>query len=140
VESISAPWHKDPAYRYETLKKMKAELAKAFPAVPYWNLSYKDDLATLSGCYGAYVVPQVFGMRLLYAKDRWPELNPETKLSLDEIEGLKVEELLQGPFVEELFGQMDVIESRWRKIHGYLNWQGSSTTPFTSEDRICSWI
>ena len=127
---FSAPWHKDPAYRYETLKKMKAELARTFPTVPYWNLSCKDDLATLSGCYGAYVVPQVFGMRLFYAKDRWPELNPETKLSLDEIEDLKVEELLQGPFVEELYKQMDVIESRWGKIHGYLNWQGILNNAF----------
>ena len=127
---FSAAWHKDPTYRYETLKKMKAELARTFPTVPYWNLSCKDDLATLSGSYGAYVVPQVFGMRLLYAKDRWPELNPETKLSLDEIEALKIEELLQGPFVEELFKQMDVIESRWGKIHGYLNWQGILNNAF----------
>jgi len=65
---FSAAWHKDPAYRYETLKKMKATLVKTFPTVATWNLSFKDDLATLSGCYGAYVVPQVFGMRLLYAR------------------------------------------------------------------------
>jgi len=109
---------------------MKAELAKAFPAVPYWNLSYKDDLATLSGCYGAYVIPQVFGMRLFYAKDRWPELNPESKLSLAEIENFNAEDLLHGSFVEELFGQMDVIESRWGKIHGYLNWQGILNNAF----------
>ena len=127
---FSAAWHKDPTYRYETLKKMKATLVKTFPTVANWNLSFKDDLATLSGCYGAYVVPQVFGMRLLYAKDRWPELDPKSKLSFGEIENLKVENLLQGSFVEELFGQMDMIESRWGKIHGYLNWQGILNNAF----------
>ena len=31
---FSEPWHKDPYYRYETLKKMKVELVRAFPTVP----------------------------------------------------------------------------------------------------------
>mgnify|MGYP001037765673 CR=1 FL=1 len=127
---VSERWHKDPYYRYQTLKRMKAELVKAFPSVSYWDLSYEEDLATISGCYGAYVIPQVFGLPLLYAPDRWPLVDPEKKLSIEEIENLDIEKLLQGPFVEELFHQMDVIESEWGKIHGYLNWQGILNNAF----------
>lgn len=127
---FSERWHKDPYYRYETLKIMKAELARAFPTVPYWNLSYEDDLATLSGCYGAYVIPQVFGLPLHYAADRWPVVAPDRKLSIKEIESLDIERLLESPFVEELFHQMDIIESEWGKVHGYVNWQGVLNNAF----------
>jgi hypothetical protein len=127
---FSERWHKDPFYRYETLKKMKAALVKAFPTVSDWNLSHEDDLATISACYGAYVLPQVFGMRLMYAKDRWPELDPASRPTADEVEQFDADRLLAGPFVEELFGQMDLIESRWGKIHGYLNWQGILNNAF----------
>jgi hypothetical protein len=127
---FSARWHKDPLYRYESLKAMKAELVKAFPSVTYWDLSYEDDLATISGCYGAYVVAGVFGLSLRYAPDRWPVAEPGTALSAREIENLDVGRLLQGPLVQELVDQMDTIESGWGKIHGYLNWQGVLNNAF----------
>jgi hypothetical protein len=123
-------WHKDPFYRYASLKAMKAVLVDAFPAVTYWDLSNEDDLATISGCYGAYVIAQVFGLPLRYAPDRWPVLEPGNTLCVQEIEQLDVETLLQGPVVEELFGQIDIIESEWGKIHGYLNWQGVLNNAF----------
>ena len=127
---FSERWHKDPYYRYESLRMMKAELVEAFPTVSYWDLSYEDDLATISGCYGAYVVPKVFGIPLRYAADRWPVFDPEKKLSVKEIERLDGEKLLEGPFVEELFQQMDIIESEWGKIQGYVNWQGVLNNAF----------
>lgn len=123
-------WHTDPFYRYESLKMMKAELANAFPTVSYWDVSYEDDLATISGCYGAYLIPKVFNIPLIYAADRWPVLDPGKNLSLREIERLDGEELLESPFVEELFRQMDTIESEWGRIHGYLNWQGVLNNAF----------
>ena len=127
---ITERWHKDALYRCESLKKMKAELVKAFPSVVYWDLSCEDDLAKISGCYGAYVIAQVFGLPLRYAPDRWPVPEPGRTLSIGAIENLDVEMLLQGPLVEELFGQMDIIESKWGKIHGYLNWQGVLNNAF----------
>ena len=127
---FSERWHKDPLYRFESLKMMKAELVKAFPTVSYWDISYEDDLATISGCYGAHVIAQVFGMPLCYAPDRWPVCNPERTLSVREIEGLDAEKLIEGPFVEGLLRQMDIIESEWGKIHGYLNWQGVLNNAF----------
>jgi len=121
---FSQSWHKDPIYRYKTLNKMKRALVKAFSAIPYWDLSCSDDLATISGCYGAYPIPHAFGIPLVYAPNRWPALLPDKKLTISEIEKLDAEKILSGPVVEELFSQMDLIESEWGKIHGYLNWQG----------------
>jgi len=128
---FSEKWHKDPLYRYESLVKMKKELCHRFPSVSYWNEDNKDDLATISGCYGAYVISMVFGFPLLYGEDRWPEIdNKKKKLSVEEIEKLDVNKILSSPFVEEIFHQMDIIEAEWGKIHGYLNWQGVLNNAF----------
>ncbi len=127
---FSERWHRDPYYRYETLKIMKEELVRSFPAATCWSGNNHDDLATISGCYGSYVVYQVFGMPVQYGKDRWPDMVQGKKLSLAQIEQLDVDSLLKGSFVQELFSQMDMIESEWGKIHGYLNWQGIFNTAF----------
>ncbi|MGD8649549.1 MAG: uroporphyrinogen decarboxylase family protein, partial [Desulfobacterales bacterium] len=127
---FSERWHNDPIYRYESLKKMKAELTKRFPMVSYWDNSNEEDLATVSGCYGIYVIPAVFGFSLRYTVDRWPLLEPGRHLSVGEVEKLDVKKLIEGPFVEELFNQMDIIASRWGKIHGYLHFQGILNNAF----------
>ncbi len=127
---FSERWHTDPVYRYESLSTMKGELVKAFPAIAYWDPDNTEDLATLSGCYGAYVIPRVFGIPLRYVQDRWPELEQLQPFSDRELEALDAKRLLSGPFVEELFGQMDVIEREWGTIHGYLNWQGVLNNAF----------
>jgi hypothetical protein len=123
-------WHKDPYYRYKSLEIMKSELANCFPTVAYWDLSRKDDLATISGIYGIYVIQRLYDVSLTYAKDRWPDIVPQGKPSFEELEQLDADRLLQSHFVEELFRQMDIIESEWGKIHGYLNWQGILNNAF----------
>jgi len=128
---FSEKWHQDPFYRYDSLVKMKRELCQRFPSVSYWNENYKDDLATISGCYGAYVIPKIFGFPLVYEEDRWPEIDRnKEKLSVKEIEKLDIDKVLSGYFVEEIFHQMDIIEAEWGKIHGYLNWQGVLNNAF----------
>jgi len=117
-------WHTDPFYRHDTLVRMKEELCSAFPSVTYWNLDYEDDLWTLSGCYGAYVIPWIFGCSLQYAPDRWPVIATKSTFSLQDVETLTVDSLFSSAPVEKLFRQMDIIESKSGKIHGYLNWQG----------------
>ena len=123
-------WHKDPYHRYKSLEIMKAELVKRFPAVSHWDLSQKDDLATISGIFGIYVIQYLCGVPLVYAKDRWPNMVPQKKPSFEELEQFDSDRLLQSHFVEELFSQMDVIASEWGKIHGYLNWQGILNNAF----------
>jgi hypothetical protein len=93
-------------------------------------LNIEDDLATISSCYGIYVIPAVFGFSLLYAPNRWPLLEPGQHIIVKEIEKLDAQTLLNGSFVAELFEQMDIIESRWGKIHGYLHFQGILNNAF----------
>ena len=128
--SFSDQWHRDPEYRYRTLKMMKTELVRAFPGVPYWDPDNSQDLATISGVYGAYPIPHAFGIPLIYGEDRWPALDPERRLSLEEIEKLEADKVLQSPVVEDIFRQMEIIAKRWGTIHGYLNWQGVLNNAF----------
>jgi hypothetical protein len=127
---FSKRWHTDPVYRHETLVAMKDELCRAFPMVTYWDRRRSDDTWTLSGVYGAYVVPLVMGCRLHYAADRWPVISERPKSTLAEWASVDVQELASGPVMQDLARQMDVIEAKAGKIHGYLNWQGVLNNAF----------
>ncbi len=127
---FSERWHRDPVYRFETRKCMKAELLRRFPETDYWNSVIEADLASFSGCFGIGIVPAIFGVPLRFYPDRWPELEPGRQFSLEQIDSLDVDALLSSPFVEELFAQMDEIERGWGVLRGYLNWQGVVNTAF----------
>ncbi len=88
-------WHRDPLYRFRMIPRMKAELKKAFPAVPYWETNNRE--ATISGVYGIGLVPGAFGMRLIYALDRWPTLDHSSRLTLEQIEALEADAVLKSP-------------------------------------------
>ena len=123
-------WHKDPYTRHEALKTMKSELVRAFPDVSSWRTDDTSDLATISGVYGAYPIPHLFGIPLRYYPNQWPELDPDRKLTVEEIEKLDATEVLSSPMMDELFAQMETIEREWGRIHGYLNWQGVLNNAF----------
>mgnify|MGYP006272069449 CR=1 FL=1 len=127
---LGESWHKDPYARHAALEKMKDELVRAFPEVPYWRAEDERDLATISGVYGAYPVPHLFGIPLRYYPNMWPELDPDRRLSVEEIEALDARTVLSSSVMDELFHQMDVIEREWGPIHGYLNWQGVLNNAF----------
>jgi hypothetical protein len=127
---FSERWHTDPMYRHETLKTMKDVLVRLFPEAGLWDREDPSDLATISGAYGAYPIAHAFGIPLVYAKDRWPALEGGCKLSDIQVDALTPETIINGPVVETLFDQMELIERRWGKIHGYLNWQGVLNNAF----------
>jgi len=127
---FSQRWHEDPFYRYSNLLRVKADLVKRFPTVPYWDLAREDDLASISSCYGVCIIPQLFGIPVRYAPDRWPTFESGAKLSVRSIEALRMEDLLASPFMEDLLIQMDTMESEWGKIHGYPNLQGVLNNAF----------
>lgn len=128
---IGEQWHRDPLVRHEALAVMKTELLRAFPEVPYWRAEDDRDLSTISGVFGAYPVPHMFGIPLRYYPDKWPELEPTRKLSIEEIEALTPESVLDSPVLEELFRQMESIAREWGPIHGYVNWQGVLNNAFS---------
>ena len=123
-------WHTDPYYRHDALVKMKTELCKSFPRVPYWNLDRQDDLWTLSGVHHAFVIPAVFGCTLQYAPESWAVIVQRPSRSLEDFAQLDVKQVLASPVVENLLWQMDVIEREAGKIHGYLGWQGVLNNAF----------
>lgn len=129
---LGRQWHTDPVYRHQALVKMKQELCRAFPSVSYWDKNKMEDTWTLSGAYGAYVMNRVFGFPLEYAPNQWPWPAVESKGSVPmaELVKMKPEMFLSGPFIDELFQQMDIIEAEAGQIHGYLNWQGVLNNAF----------
>lgn len=123
-------WHTDPRYRHHALVRMKQALCQAFASVTYWDMARQDDLWTLSGCYGAYVIPWLLGCALHYAPDRWPTIVPGSAPPLPALEALTVEAVLSSARVEALFGQMEAIAAEAGQVHGYLNWQGVLNNAF----------
>ena len=127
---FSEGWHTDPVYRHETLVCMKAELQRAFPTATCWNFTRQEDTWTISGVYGSYFVPVVFGCELAYGQDRWPAIGRRSPLSLEKVATWDKEALLAAPIIADLFRQMDIIEAQAGKIHGYLSWQGILNNAF----------
>ncbi len=121
-------WHKDPVYRYETLLIMKKELHKLFPMHRDFELKYSGNIeetsATISGAYGITLIPQMYGVAPLYFHDNWPNTGSENYMTQDQIGNLKPFVLSEIPVFQELMQQMDIIEKKYGKIHGYLNYQG----------------
>jgi hypothetical protein len=128
-------WHSDPYYRHETLVRMKTELHRAFPQVTGWNPEREDDTWTLSGCFGAYIIPQVFGCRLQYAADRWPVISERPQRMLEEWAEMDAADVLRHPFIAELFDQMEAIAAAAGKIHGYLSWQSVINNAFNIREQ-----
>ena len=125
---FSQKWHTDPLVRYEALLKMKKYLNKTFPMVPYFKLNEKNSVehtcATISAAYGITVIPQCYGMKPIWYKNEWPDIDPSSRLSKKEILALEPFEVENLPFVANLLKQMDIIEKEFGMIHGYLNYQG----------------
>ena len=127
---FSKRWHTDPYYRHDTIVKMKQELWRAFPSVTYWNPDNRDDLWSISGCYGVYLVPRLFGGSIQYAPDRWPVLAHTHERSLESLANLDAKALLSGHAIGELLAQLDIIEREAGKINGYIPEWGVLNTAF----------
>lgn len=131
---FSEKWHLDPIYRYETLVIMKEYLHKLFPMIPYFTPQYENGIeftcATISGVHGAMLISLIYGLEVVYYKDGWPDLKPGNHLTKEEIENLKPFDLYNIPVITQLLEQMDIIEKRYGKIYGYLNYQGVLNNAF----------
>lgn len=127
---FSEPWHRDPAYRRQTLLTMRAELQRAFPESQQWSGPEARDVNTIAGCFGVGFMPAVFGMPLRYYPDRWPHPEAGCELSDEAVEALQPARLLDSHYVRELLQQIDFIAAQWGPVHGDLNWQGVLNTAF----------
>lgn len=125
---FSQKWHEDPEYRYETLVKMKTHLHQIFPMVDYFTPEFENGIektcATISGVYGIMLMTMLYGLEPVYSANGWPDVKGGLHIPKDKLANLESFNLSQNPVAKKLFAQMDHVESKWGRIHGYLNYQG----------------
>lgn len=131
---FSKEWHVNPVTRYNTILKIKEYLNNIFPEIddfkPEYDNSTEVTCATISGVHGAMLVPMIYGMEVLYRKDEWPDAKPGCLFSKEHIDKLEPFDLTSNPVVIDLLNQMDLIEEKYGKINGYLNYQGVLNVAF----------
>ncbi len=125
---FSERWHLDPLYRHATLSRMRRELDRAFPGITMGSRP-SPMTAGLDGVHGALLMAMVFGVEPEYYSDNWPAAR-HTYLTPEVIAKLEPPDLMNTPVFVQVFEQMDVIETAFGHITGYLNWQGVLNTAY----------
>ncbi|MFH1614340.1 MAG: hypothetical protein ABIG61_04555 [Planctomycetota bacterium] len=114
-------WHSDPEYRFETAKRMREMVTRRFE-----NLSIggqESQSGSLSGAYGSCLIPAMFGISIEYYPNNWPCPEPRF-IQKNVLAGFDRLDVQNTHCFEELVLQMDLIEKKWGRIHGFLNPQG----------------
>lgn len=125
---FSERWHLDPVFRHETLVCMRREVDALFPDMTVGS-GPTPLVAGLDGVHGALIMAMVFGCEVEYYADNWPAAQ-HTYLSSDQLRALEPPRLLETPVFQQLWEQMNIMERRWGRIEGYLNWQGVLNTAY----------
>ena len=121
---LGEPWHKDPAYRRETVVLMRDHLRQRFPGSAIGSGNPSDGpLDLLTGVYGGCLVAAIYGIPILYAQDQWPACAPHF-LTDEQFENIEPPDLDHNPAFGELMAQVDWIAQHERRIEGFINWQG----------------
>ena len=131
---FSEPFHTDPLYRFQALRKMKETVREAFPEAACFQEhdagGYERECATVSGVFGVCLIAMLYGIKPTYSPNNWPGIHPREHLTIDQIKALKPVDVLNHPVTEQLFGQMDLISKEFGVIDGFLNYQGVLNNAF----------
>lgn len=131
---FSEKFHKDPEYRFQSVLAMKKHVRETFPEIGYFSAhdqdGFEQECATISNVYGVCLVAMLYGLKPVYFPHIWPSMRPEDHLTAEQVKNLKPFDLKNHPIVEQLFEQMDFIQSKWGKIDGYINYQGVLNNAF----------
>lgn len=127
--NFSERFHTDPVFRYGELFTMKKAVHNCFPNVPEFqpatNASGAEEgCATISGVYGIKLITRLYGQPILYHHDNWPEGAPHFHLKPIEIACMDQIDLDKHPVMAEFESQMDILETMYGIIEGYVNYQG----------------
>ena len=114
-------WHKDPAYRRDTVIAMRDLLLSKFSGFPIGFLEDAPDLIT--GVFGGCTVAGIFGIPIIFSDFNWP-LCAHEYLNTDEIKNLTAPDLDHDEFFQDLLNQLDWIANNEGRIIGFINWQG----------------
>ena len=131
---FSEKWHHDPVYRYDTFIMMKQYLYKKFPSIKMFKPQFKNGVdytcATLDGAYGGLLIAAIYGQKIHYYHDNWPSANVSECYSKEKLLEMPVFDPETNPAFCKLVEQMNIIEKKWGKISGYLNYQGILNNAF----------
>lgn len=117
-------WHADVAYRRETVIAMRAELRRRFRGTAIGGIDRPDaPLDLLTGVFGGAPVPAIFGLPIVYAADKWPNVE-QRYLSQEQMHSLEAPNLDTNPFFGGLMRQVDEIIDLEGRCEGFVNWQG----------------
>jgi hypothetical protein len=114
-------WHKDPAYRKESVMAMRDLLRNSFPGHPVGHLEDGPDL--LTGVFGGCTLAGIFGIPVVFSRDNWPACAHEYIIAED-IKDLECPDLENNKFFVDLLRQLEWIEKNEGRIIGFVNWQG----------------
>jgi len=118
------PWHANPEYRRQSLRAMRAELARRFPGSGIGGIDRPAaPLDLLTGVYGGSVVAGIYGLPIVYASDNWPNYD-RRPLTDSEVDALEPPDLDASPLFRDLMRQVDWIAAHEGQVEGYINWQG----------------
>ena len=131
---FSEIWHKDPAYRYDSIMLMKKYLSVRFPSIENFKINCVNGIdyscATLDGVYGSVLISAIYGQKVNYFKDNWPSINTTEHYTKEQLKKIPAFDPEKNPAFLELVNQMDIMEKKWGKISGYLNYQGVLNNAF----------
>ena len=123
-------FHTDPVHRFSILSRLKSEIKKAFPEIPYFFEHGEEELNTISGVYGVCFMPMLYGLPAQYSPHDWPNMKYGRHLSEEQIKNLKPFEPENNPFMEAFLKQLELMETLYGPIDGYTNFQGVLNTAF----------
>ena len=123
-------WHTDPAYRRDTILRMRAVLAERFAGTPIGRVDEPDVPPDfLTGTYGASFVAALFGVPIDYQEENWP-WSKHKFLSDDEAVNLEPPNLDANSFFASFMEQVEWIAKDAGAVHGFMNWQGIINNAF----------
>lgn len=118
------PWHTDPAFRRETIIRMREELSRRFPNTKIGRINKPDKpLDILTGTYGAVSIAAIYGIPIIYTKDNWPNCVHQYLTEVD-VASLVPPDLDANPHFQALMSQVDQIAKMEGRVEGFINWQG----------------
>ena len=121
---FSERWHTDPAYRKETILRMKDELRRRFPGTAAGGIDRPDEPSDLlTGTFGVCTVAGIYGLPLVYSKDNWPD-SQRRYLTDDQIDRIEPPALDANSFFQRLMAQVDWIAANDGRVEGFINFQG----------------
>jgi hypothetical protein len=117
-------WHKDVAYRWDTIVSMAQEIRRRFGRKSIGCLQNPDSpVDLLTGAFGACPVAAIYGVPIIYASDNWPNCAHEY-LTADQVSKLEPPDLNSNPFFNDLMEQVEWMAKETGRIEGFINWQG----------------